>query len=195
MMFKSSYFFLLLIACCKISGAQTDTIHLHSHQRDTFYWITENPVKNRFWGNSFYFAGAYNLSKSSELAFDAGRSYLSNSCSGAGCIYSMISWGAGYSIMWKGAEKNNCVRGFAEYSFFYFPPISWTGRADYIYSIDTKAHYLRPSLGFNLMAFDILYNYSFRLTADGERPKHGITFRLKVFTNRKRWERRTPNRC
>lgn len=183
---------LLVITGNNVSAQQTDTLNAH---RDSFYTIHENVPKSKFLGNSWNIAVARNVSYTSELNVQIGRTYGSSYCGGAGCIYTMKSWGAGYSWARKNGRSANTINAFREYSFFYFPPYAITFRGDYVYEITNKTHYLRPSAGFNLFFIDFLYNYSFKLNGNTNLFKHGFTIRLKYFHKLKKWEKNYPNRC
>lgn len=177
--------------------SQTDTLPRHDHERDSFYWIVENRLeKNKFWGNAWYAATAYNLSSVNEFNFNVGRSYVRETYSGGGpYVVTMNTWGLGYGTTWKNGQTKNLAHGFAEHSLFLFPPISWTLRGEYFYDFTDRQHYLRPSVGLNLFILDILYNYSFKLNGTENDFKHGVTFRLKYYFNNNKWETHRPNRC
>lgn len=110
--------------------------------RDTFYIIHENIPKNKLWGNSWYSSTSYNFSRTNEFDLNIGRTYGSSTCGGAGCMFTMRSWGTGYGISTKNGQTNQVAKAFWEYCFFYFPPISVGLRADYIYDITNHTHYL-----------------------------------------------------
>jgi len=186
---------IVLILTCTISFSQTtDSTHAAPH-RDSFYTVHENMPKSKLWGNSWYMGGSYNLSKVHEFDLNIGRTYGTTFCSGGGCIITSRSWGAGYSLATKNNSTAHLVKAFGEYSFFYFPPLSYTLRAEYIYDVTNKTHYLRPSAGLNLILIDILYNYSFNLSGTDNLFKHGVTFRFKYFHKQKNWQKSHPSVC
>ncbi len=185
-------FLLLVLTGNQLQAQRTDSLNAHP---DSFYIIHENIPKSKFLGNSWNIAVARNFSHTSELNVQIGRTYGSSFCGGAGCIYTMKSWGAGYSWARKNGRSADMVNVFGELSFFYFPPIAATFRGDYLYDITNKTHYLRPSVGLNVFFIDFLYNYSFKLNGNTNLFKHGFTIRLKYFHKIKNWEKNYPNRC
>ncbi len=177
-------------------GAQEDTLHGdHHHDHDSVYMITENPVKNRFWGNSFHVSAAYMYSRSNELDLSFGRTYGRSSCGGAGCVFNMDSWGLSYGYVFRKGEEAHIGKAFWEQCLFYFPPISVGYRAEYLYDFSSGTHYLRPSLGFSFFVLDIFYSYSFRLNGTENLFQHGVSVRLKFFPGSKKWEKHYPSRC
>lgn len=177
-------------------GQHTDSTHaIGGTARDTFYIIHENVPKSKFWGNSWYASTAYNLSKTNEFDLNIGRTFGSSTCGGAGCLFTIRSWGAGYGVTTRNGQSSHLAKAFWEYGFCYFPLISGGIRADYIYDITNNSHYLRPSAGLSLFYVDIFYNYSFNLSGQGNIFKHGVSLRIKYFHKRKNWEKHYPNSC
>lgn len=177
-------------------GQRTDSTQAVSGiTRDTIYIIHKNIPKSRLWGNSWFVSTAYNLSKTNEFDLNIGRTYGSSMCGGAGCTYSMRSWGAGFGLTNRNGQTEQIAKVFWESCFFYFPPFSAGLRADYIYNLTDNSHYLRPSVGLSFIYFDIFYNYSFNISGTNNSFKHGVTFRLKYFHKRKNWQENYPNRC
>ena len=175
-------------------GQQTDsTQNIGMAHRDTFYIIHENVAKNKLLGNSWYFSTSYNYSKTNEFDINIGRTLGTSMCGGAGCFYSIRSWGVGYGLTNKLSSTNQVVKAFWEFSLFYFPPVGL--RADYIYDITNNTHYLRPSAGLSLFYVDIFYNYSFNVSGTDNLFKHGVTLRIKYFHKQKNWQKNYPNRC
>lgn len=185
----------LTYASRSFSQRRDSTLAIGGITRDTFHIIHENKPKNKFWGNSWYGGVAYNLSKVHEFDCNVGRTYGSSFCSGGGCIVTTRSWGAGYGLVTKNGQTAHLLKAFAEYSFFYFPPLSYTLRGEYFYDITNKAHYLRPSVGLNLISIDILYNYSFKVSGSDNLFRHGVTARFKYFHKQKKWEKNYPSVC
>jgi hypothetical protein len=185
----------IILACTLLYGlpakAQADTSSTDRNQRDRVYWRYENRVKNWFIGNAWYMAAAYNLSTTSEVDVNIGRSTVVKMFGGEG-LYTMHSWGFGYGRTWKNGRHNNLVKSFLEYSLYYIPPLTFTLRPEYMYNMTTQQHYLRPAAGLNLFYVDLLYHYSFKLNGSENAFKHGVTLRLKYFTNRRKWEHRLP---
>jgi hypothetical protein len=165
------------------------------HFHDSSYIISTNVPKNKFIGNSWYFASSYNLSSTNEFDINLGRTYGKSFCGGAGCIYEMYSWGAGYGISNKKGQRGQHLKVFGEYCFFYYPPFSAGLRADYIYDITQNAHFFRPSAGLSLFLIDVFFNYSFKIYGTDNPYKFGITFRLKFFHKIKNWQENHPSRC
>ncbi len=160
---------------------------------DTFYIIHEQIPKSKFLGNSWYTAIAYNRTKTNEFDFNLGRTYGSSFCGGAGCNFTIRSWGLGYGIAFNNGKTSQLLKAFWEYTTFYLPPLGI--RTDYIYDLTTNSHYLRPSLGISLFRLDLLYHYTFKLSGNENLFKHGITVRYKYFFKQKNWQKNYPNRC
>lgn len=194
---RLTYIFTIVILTIlnnKSFGQHTDSTQaIGGITRDTFYIIHENIPKSKFWGNSWYVATSYNLSKTNEFDLNIGRTYGSSFCGGAGCNYVIRSWGLGYGLTNKREEASQIIKAFWEYTIFYLPPVGI--RADYIYDISSNSHYLRPSVGISFFRFDIFYGYSFNLSSNENIFKHGVTFRLKYFHRQKNWQKNYPNRC
>ena len=189
-------FILLMLSplASSVQKQRTDsTLAIGGVTRDTFYIIHENIPKNKFWGNSWYVAPSYTLSRSNEFELSVGRTYGRSFCGGAGCQYTIRSWGVGYAWASRGEQSSHLAKAFWEYSLFYLPPVGI--RADYIYDITNRTHYLRPSLGISLFRIDILYNYSFKLSGEENIFGHGVTFRIKYFHRQKNWQKNYPSRC
>jgi hypothetical protein len=173
--------------------SQIDTNNnIHKVHRDTHYIITENPVKNKFIGNSWYISAAYTKNKKDEFNFGIGRTYGTSYGSGIGEVYNMSSWGFGYGFY---NSKNHQVNAFWEGCMFWVPPFSVGIRGEYIYDFTNQANYLRPSLGFSFFFFDVFYSYSFNLNRTENQFKHGVTFRIKYYHKIKNWEKKYPNEC
>lgn len=157
---------------------------------DTIYIIHENLISNKLFGNSWYTGVAYNLSKSHELSLNFGRTYGSSFVSGGGFNFNMKSWGLGYSYYKMDQISGQTVSAFGEISNFFLPPA--TARMDYIFDFTKSSHYLRPSIGMNLFAFDIMYSYTFRIHGDKNNFKHGLIGRFKYYINNKNWQKNYP---
>lgn len=190
---KNLYSFFLLLFCSVPVIAQEDSLDIHDHSHDSIYIVHENIPKNKFWGNSWYTGLSYNLSKSHEFGVNFGRTYGISFGSGGGFNITTISWGLGYSYYQKRDVNGQTISAFGEFSNFFLPPA--TGRVDYIYDLGEHAHYLRPSIGISFFAFDVLYNYSFKLYGKTNEFKHGLLIRFKYYINNKNWESVHPNRC
>lgn len=177
-------------------GQRTDSTQaIGSIPSDSLYIIHENIPKSYIWGNSWSASTSYNLCKINEFDVNIGRTYGSSMCGGGGCVFSMRSWGAGYGLSIKNGQPLQMVKAFWESCFFYFPPFSAGVRADYIYDITNKTHYLRPSAGLSLFYIDLFYNYTFNVNGTDNLFKHGLTLRLKYFHKQKNWQKNYPNRC
>lgn len=175
-------------------GQRTDsTMVVGGITGDTLYLIHENIQNNKFWGNSWYTGLTYNLSKSHEFTLNFGRTYGTSFVSGGGFNFNMKSWGIGYSYFTKRQIDGQTISGFGEISNFFLPPA--TARLDYLYDFINGIHYLRPSIGLNLYAFDILYNYSFKLYGSENLFAHGLIVRFKYFINNKKWQKTYPSHC
>lgn len=192
---KSTLLTWLLFHCVLSFAQHADSVHQCRSDRDIFYMIHENVPKSQFWGNSWFLASSYNLSKSHEFELNVGRTLGKSSCGGAGCVFTMRSWGAGYSLATKKGTINHVLKGFYENSIFYFPPISASVRGEYLYDLTNNTHYLRPALGLSLFSIDILYNYSINLTRQENLFKHGVTFRFKLYHKTDNWHKVYPNCC
>jgi len=154
---------------------------------DTSFLITENKVKNIFIGNSWYVSSSYMLSKSHKFDLNIGRTYGHEFCGGAGCAYSMQTWGVGISTAKNENGTNYLGSIFTEFSIYYFFPYTLGTRVEYLYDFKNNKNFFKPSLGFSLFNFDIFYGYTFN--GKGENPfKHGITLRIKNYHKRKNWE-------
>jgi hypothetical protein len=185
-----------IVLCNGALAQHMDTTHAQrAMHHDSVYTIRENIPKSKFLGNSWYIATAFNWSRANEFDVNIGRTYGIESCSGGGCVFSMRSWGAGYGVAFKNGSKAQLAKAFWEYSVFYFPPISASIRADYMYDFTNKTQYFRPSAGLSLFAIDVLYNYSFNLSGTPNIFKHGLTMRLKYFHRTKNWQKNSPSRC
>lgn len=182
------------LVMCKVHGQRTDSsLAIGGITRDTIHIIHENIPKSKFLGNSWYLAPSYNLCKTNEFNLDVGRTYGRSFCGGAGCYFTIRSWGLGYGITTKHGVTSNLIRAFWEYTLFYFPPAGV--RADYIYDLNNRSHYLRPSVGISLFRVDIFYNYTFALSGKNNLYRHGVTFRIKYFHKEKNWQKSYPSRC
>jgi hypothetical protein len=180
----------------KYLAAQTDTSHRGHNHSDSSGWIVEHALtKNKFFGNAMYYSGSFSLANMNEWDVNLGRSYVKVFISGGPYVFTSHSWGAGFGRTTRRGQAQNMLKAFYEYSFFVFPPYDITVRGDYIYLPAAGQHYLRPSIGFNLLVLDVLYNYSFKLNGADNLFKHGVTFRLKKFTNSKNWEKKRPVKC
>jgi hypothetical protein len=161
---------------------------------DSIYIITENRLaKNRFFGNSWYVGFSYNLTESNEYTLNAGRTFGTSFCGGGGCYFTMKSWGLGFALRQEDKITNHVGSAFAEFALFPLPPAAM--RADYLYDITLEKHYLRPSLGFSFLGIDLLYNYTFLLSAGENDYRHGALIRIKYFLNNKNWQKSYPRRC
>lgn len=188
----------LLLSQFNFLGAQNvdslGQIDQFVHAHDSIYMVHEHPVKNKIWGNSWNLMTAFSLNKTTELSLNIGRTYGKSFCGGAGCFSQISSLGLGYHVTFlKNQTPHQLASAFWEYTFFYFPPVGV--RAEYIYDITSRQHYLRPSLGLSFFAFDILYNYSIKLNGEENRFGHGVTFRIKLFRKIDNWEKHYPNMC
>ena len=68
----------------------------------------------------------------------------------------MRSYGLGYGISNINGKKNQHLKAFLEYSFFFLPPFSAGIRGDYFYYINNNTSYLRPSAGLSLFFMFLL---------------------------------------
>lgn len=179
---------LILFPLLKLKG-QIDSSKYNKNKSDTVIIKDHYKIKKYgFWGNSWCFGASYNLSKSSELGINVGRSYVEIGPSGIfGTIVNMSSWGIGYGQIIKKQNNKGIVNLFIEHSYFYSPPFAFTFRGEYMYNLKDAENYLRPSIGFNFLYFDLLYNYSFKLNGTENDFKHGFIFRIKFYTNRGKW--------
>lgn len=154
-------------------------------------WKIENKIKNKFWGNSTYLALGVTFAKRANFDISLGRT---SGVSHFGHNYFLLkatSWGAGYGFTKAYNELKHTVRVFYEFSFFPSAIIGNMGlRGDYIYNINDKQHYFRPSAGWSFIFMDVLYSYSFLLNNSpvSNLYKHGITLRLKYFHDFGKWE-------
>lgn len=162
-----------------------------SQKKDT---MVRQPIAtpSKLLGNSWYFSASYNISESNEVDINIGRTYGTVSKgNGVGPI-TTSSYGLGFALANKDGQAKQLAKAFYEYCFFYIPPISFGARADYLYDLKDKAHYIRPSMGLSLLHLDIFYNYSFNLGNASNGFGHGISFRLKYFHNKKHWKEIYP---
>ena len=83
MCFRKLTLLFTLLSFQVFSQIDTNT-NIHKVHRDTHYIITENPVKNKFIGNSWYVSAAYTKNKKDEFNFGIGRTYGSSFGSGIG---------------------------------------------------------------------------------------------------------------
>lgn len=181
------YFFLILNSSYVFGQTIDSVLSNITMPGDTVYLITENKAKNAFLGNSWYLGGAYTFSKSHTFDLNIGRTLGHEFCSGAGCSYSMTTWGVGVSAT-KNENVNNYLGNvFTEFSFYYFFPFTFGTRLEYLYNFTQTGQYLKPSIGFSLFHFDIYYNYTFKIQGENF-FKHGLTLRVKHYFNRKNWE-------
>jgi hypothetical protein len=192
--FIGLFFISSFILSQKVVGQRTDsTMIVGGITGDTLYLITENIPKSKFWGNSWYSGITYNLSKSNEFTLNLGRTYGNSFSSGGGFNLNMKSWGIGYSRFTSDNRTGQTISAFGEVSNFFLPPA--TARLDYLFDFVNNAHYVRPSIGINLVAFDIMYNYSFKLYGKKNLFRHGLIIRFKYFINNKNWQKVYPHRC
>lgn len=182
---------LILISCS--GNAQHHHHHGDSVERDTFYIVHENVAKSKLWGNSWYTGLSYTLAYRHEFMGSFGRTYGNMFSSGGGFNIFTSSWGVSFAHYQRREFSSQTVGIFGEVSNFFLPPA--TARVDYLYDINSKSHYLRPSVGLSFFAFDLLYNYSFLLHGDENQFQHGVTIRFKFYPNNKNWEQHYPNRC
>lgn len=188
-------FLCLAVAAGVYAQRRDSTLAIGGITRDTHYIIHENVRKHKFLGNSWYLASGFNYSKRSEFDLNLGRTYGSSFCGGAGCAYTMKSWGGGLGLAMRHGKTAQLAKAFWEYSFFYFPPISAGIRAEYVYDISANTHYLRPSAGLSLFFVDILYHYSFMIRGTENLFRHGVTLRIKYFHRQRNWQHNYPSRC
>ncbi len=188
---------ILAFVSLPVWSQRTDSImSITGLSRDTFYMIHKNIPKSKFLGNSYYMAGSVNIARHTESGFDLGRTYGRSECGGGGCVFTMLSWGAGVATVSPFTPKRHLLsKGFMEYSLFYYPPISWTVRGEYLYDHTNNVQYVRPSAGLCLFAVDILYGYSFRLSGPENLFRHGLTIRFKYFHRTKNWQKNYPSKC
>ncbi len=154
--------------------------------------IHKNITNNKIWGNSWYTSTSYNLSRTNEFDINIGRTYgvsVSGETMGNTAIR---SWGLGYGFTTKDNVSHQLVKAFGEYALWFWPPAGI--RVDYIYDITSNFNYLRPSIGFSFLHFDVFYNYSFNLNSSDNIFKSGVSFRMKYFINKKNWESHYPKR-
>jgi len=150
---------------------------------------TTNRPKNKFWGNSTYVSTALNFSKNQEYDINIGRTFgkSSRALRGLGTTET-YSWGVGYGFS-NSFGKNQTVKAFYEYDMFPTIILFNIGlRGEYIYDIDNKQSYVRPSVGWSFLYFNILYNYSFKLNGGENMYKHGVLIRAKYFLFKKNWQ-------
>jgi hypothetical protein len=183
---------LFVYSGCLYAQMATDSA---AHRHDSVYTIRKNVPNSKLWGNAWYFAAAFNWCRINEFDINIGRTYGVESCSGGGCVFTMRSWGAGYGIFNNNGNRSQLAKAFWEYSLFYYPPISASIRAEYMYDLTNRSHYIRPAAGLSLMVIDVLYNYSFNLSGTPNPFKHGLTFRLKHFQGKKKFQRNSLSRC
>lgn len=197
MKIRSLLIFILLVSGKGLSAQLRDSVlNVDPHTRDSSYTIHENVPKSKTWGNSTYFSVGYNWSRSSEFDFNLGRTYGKSHCSGGGCIFSARSFGVGSSLVRYKGNTHALLKMFWEFSFFYYPPISFAFRAEYLYDVKSKVNYLRPSAGLSLLFLDVLYNYSFKMgSSQPNLFRHGVIFRFKYFYKMKNWQKNYPSRC
>lgn len=141
---------------------------------------TSSSVHRTLWGNSTFFSPYYTFSRSDELGFDIGRSYGISYKSGALPINENSTIGLGYSLSVRRKEVAHNIRVFYEYL-----NTIYSLRADYIYDITNRVHYLRPSVSFIGLVY---YNYSFVLGKGTNLYKHGLTLRARLFHKRENWK-------
>lgn len=189
--------FLTCMALCHVLTAQHrhDTLHTDSTHTHDSHYTHENIPKSKIWGNSWYMATAFNLSRSIEPELNLGRTLGTASCSGGGCIYTMRSWGLGYGIVPRSKAPRHVAKAFWEYSLFYYPPIAFSLRGDYMFDISDRTHYIRPSFGLSLMHIDLLYSYSLKLIGGRNVFGHGLTLRLKYFYKKDKWHIMRAKHC
>jgi hypothetical protein len=160
---------------------------------DTTFWRTENKTKHPFWGNSTYFSSSINFAKNREFDFNIGRTNGIASYSERGLgDYSISSWGIGYGLTNTTYQTKQTIKSFYEYNYFPFIIIGNFGvRAEYIYNITDKQHYLRPSIGLTFIHVDISYNYSFLMNGSKTENlyKNGFSVRLKYYLTKRNWQR------
>ncbi len=176
----------------------SDTPATNTYSSDSIYNYVKNKTKNKFWGNSTYIASHLLLARNAELGVSLGRTNGLASIHDRGMgSYDMTSWGVSYNISKLKHKPHHLAGIFYEYNFLPFLLIgNYTLRGEYLHDFSAKQHYLRPSIGFNLLFCDITYNYSFKIGSNHESNiyKHGVAFRVKYFIGRKNWERRIRTR-
>jgi hypothetical protein len=156
------------------------------------HYETVNKRKHPFWGNSTYVAAAVNFARNREYDFSVGRTYGIATYARRGLgSYDMLTWGAGYTITPLDSQTAHTVKAFYDYSFFPFILFgALTLRGEYMYNMTNRQHYLRPSVGVNLLYVDFLYNHTFLL--NGKKAENlyrsGFTIRLKYWLGRRNWE-------
>ena len=179
---KSYILILTYLICC---------FPVFSQRKDSVV-KTPNISNHKLLGNSWYFSVSYNISRTNEVDFNIGRTYGAVSKANEIGPITTSSYGLGFGLAPKNGQTKQLAKAFYEYCFFYIPPISFGGRADYFYDLTDKAHYIRPSLGLSLLHFDIFYNYSFNVSSTSNDFGHGISFRLKYFHKKNHWKEIYP---
>ncbi|MCB9230609.1 MAG: hypothetical protein H6581_03055 [Bacteroidia bacterium] len=184
---------LLFWASRGVAQVRDSTLVVGGLSGDTLHIIHENIPRSRFWGNSWYGGLSYNLSRSHEFTANFGRTFGNGFYSGAGFNLRMNSWGVGYSRYYKGVSSGQTVSAFGEISNFFLPP--GTIRLDYIYDFTGGNHLLRPAIGLNLFAVDLMYCYSFKIIGPNNPFRHGFTAKFKFYFGQKHWQKNYPSRC
>jgi hypothetical protein len=184
------------------SQVSTDTlrqvIQVDRNKFDTTIWYIKKTSKSDFWGNSTYLSTSINFARNKEFDFNIGRTNGISTHYGKGMgNHKTYNWGAGYGLLSVSKEIKQTIKLFYQYDYFPFIILGNFGvRGDYIYNITDKQNYLRPSIGLNILYFDISYNYSFLLNGNKSDNiyNHGFLLRVKYYLTKNGWTQRRYKR-